>query len=156
MTKTLVATFAVALAVAGCGGEGGGEGGGSPGKGPTARRDDPKLTHSWSMPAEASAVKSGDLGTMPESNADALMKAGMPTLTHKSAGECRDKGSLKGTDSIALRFEVTKEGKVANVKGDPAGAAATCLAESFSKHAAELAQLPAGDALLRVRFHPEA
>lgn len=158
MRRIVVAALAALIGCGGAGCSGGDAGGkaGGPGKGPSPRRDDPKLTHSWQMPKEASAVMSGDLGTMPESVAAVLMEAGMPTVTHKSANDCRDKGSLKGADSIALRFEVGEDGKIAKVTGDPSGAAATCLAESFSKHASELDRLPAGDALLRVRFHPGA
>lgn len=118
------------------------------------KKSDPKLTLSWSMKAEHSPMSNGDLGSSPEETAKALYEHEMPAVTHRVAKACAESGALKGAASVALRFSVTAEGKVGPVLGDPEGVAGRCVAEGFSGEVSGLSDLPAGDALLRLKFHP--
>lgn len=121
------------------------------------RRGDPKLTHSWSMPPEASVVQNGDLGTSPENVAETLMKdAAMPAVVHDVAQRCAGEGALAGVASIAIRFHLGQDGKIADVTADPDGKAAQCMTTAFIERTSALDKLPAGDALLRIRLHPQA
>lgn len=126
----------------------------SKGSSATARKDDPKLTQSWKMAAEHSPMSDGDLGATPDELAQALFEQGAPNLSHKAATTCKAAGKLAGAASVALRFSVDDSGKIGKVSGDPSGDAATCMADAFAKEAASVEKLPAGDALLRIKFHP--
>lgn len=140
-----------AVVVAGCPGEAPKSAQGSRAK---PKQSDPKLTLSWSMKAEHSPMSNGDLGSTPEGTAKALYEHGMPAVTHRVAKACAASGALKKAASVALRFSVTAEGKVGPVLSDPEGAAGRCVADAFSDEVGALADLPAGDALLRLKFHP--
>ena len=117
------------------------------------RKDDPQLSHSWTMGVGTSPLASGDLGTVPDTAAQVLMDQGMPGVVHGVATQCKEAGALTGALSVALRFELSDEGRVGAVTGDPAGKAATCMAEAFAKEASKFEKLPAGGALLRIKFH---
>lgn len=120
---------------------------------PTPRPDDPELTHSWQIPMEKTALWGGDLGSKPPALADALMeKSAAPSLALRSADACGTKGVLGSTPSVALRLTIAEGGAVTAVEGDPAGPAATCLAEAVKAELATLDPLPAGAALLLLRF----
>lgn len=120
----------------------------------TPKKDDPKLTRHWEMKAEHSPMAVGDLGAEPDAVAGALFDAGMPGVTHRVAKKCGESGALKGAASVALRFAVTDAGVVGPVAAEPAGAAATCMGEGFTAEMADVKELPAGTALLRIKFHP--
>jgi len=144
--------FVVAIMLTAC--SGGDAPQSSKGSSAKARKDDPKLTHSWKMAAEHSPMSEGDLGGTVDGLAQALFDQGMPNLSHQAAKACKDAGKLGTTGSVALRFSVDDSGKVGKVSGDPSGDAATCMADAFAKEAAGIEKLPAGDALLRIKFHP--
>jgi hypothetical protein len=145
--------FALAAVVSGCfGGEPP-----SSGQQATPRPEDPELVHSWQMPAEASVLWSGDLGSKPPALADALMaSSAAPSFTHRSATACAQQGLLTGTASMALRLTIAEGGAVTSLEGDPAGPAATCLVDAIRAELAKLPPLPAGAALMLLRFHPTA
>lgn len=122
---------------------------------PRARAEDPVLTHSWSVPAEASQVVRGDLGSEPPELADALMQGGtMPSLVHAVGKACSDRDAL-GPDvgQVALRL-VWVEGRLESVRGDPRGPAADCLAAGLADKGSSLSELPTGMALLRLELAP--
>jgi hypothetical protein len=121
--------------------------------GPTPRTDDPELTHSWQMSADKSVLWSADLGSKPPELADALMTGGAPGIAHRSATACAQQGSLTGTPSVAVRLTIAEGGKVTAVEGDPAGTAATCIADAVRAELAKLDAVPAGAALMVMRFH---
>lgn len=148
----LLASCGLALALAGCG-----EPPPAPGQQATPRKDDPELSHTWQMPADKSVLMAGDLGSKPPALADALMaKGGAPGISHRSATACAQQGSLAGTSSVALRLTIAEGGGVASLEGDPAGTAATCLVDAVRAELGALDPLPAGAALLVLRFHPAA
>ena len=146
-----VATCCLALVLAGCG-----DPPPPPGAQPTPRADDPELTHSWQMPADKSVLWGADLGSKPAALAEALMAGGTPGIAHRSATACAQQGSLGTTPSVALRLTVAEGGAVTAVEGDPAGPAATCMADAFRTELGKVAALPAGAALIVLRFHPAA
>ncbi len=141
----------VGLVLSGCPGEAPKSAQGSRAK---PQQTDPKLTQSWSMKAEHSPMASGDLGSNPEATAQALFEQGMPGITHRISKSCSESGVLKDTASVALRFSVGEDGKVGTVASDPPGAAGTCMAKAFTDEVGALKDLPAGAALLRLKFHP--
>ncbi len=142
----------LALVLAGCG-----EPPPPPGQRATPRKDDPELTHSWQMAADKSALAAADLGSKPPALADALMaKGAAPGISHRVATLCAQAGSLAGTSSVALRLTVAEGGAVTALEGDPAGPAATCLADAVRAELAATDPLPAGAALLVLRFHAAA
>lgn len=121
---------------------------------PTPRPDDPELSHSWQMSADKSVLANADLGSKPPALADALMAGGKaPGITHRSATACAQQGSLAGTTSVALRLTIAEGGTVTSLEGDPAGTAATCIAEAVRAELATLDALPAGAALMVLQFH---
>ena len=150
MTRTLGLVVSM-LMLAACSGEAPQSSKGTQAK---PRKDDPKLTRSWKMGAEHSPMSNGDLGANPDELAQALFDQGTPNLSHQAAKTCKAADKLEGAASVALRFRVGDSGKVGEVSGDPSGDAAMCMAEAFAKEAANLDKLPAGDALLRIKFHP--
>ncbi len=119
------------------------------------RKDDPPLTHSWQLPATTSVLEGGDLGSLPPALADALMANGAaPGISHRIATACAQAGALVDTATLALRVTIDAGGNVTALEGDPAGGPATCLADAFRAELAKLDSLPAGGALLVLRFHP--
>jgi hypothetical protein len=119
----------------------------------TPRPEDPELAHSWQIPMEKTPLAGGDLGSTPPALADALMeKSAAPGLAMRSADACATKGVLGSTPSVALRLTIAEGGAVTAVEGDPAGPAATCLADAAKAELAKLDPLPAGAALLLLRF----
>lgn len=127
-----------------------------PGKRAQGRKGDPELVHHWEMPADKAVLQSADLGSDPPALADALMANSVaPSLSHRMTNACAEKGSLAGTATVALRWKVDDAGAIKDVEGDPAGAAADCFAEQLPAMMAkaELTGLPAGAALLVLRFH---
>jgi hypothetical protein len=124
-------------------------------EGPQPRDGDPALEHTWTMPAESSALSSGDLGSTPPQLAVALMDAGrMPSIAHQITQACVAADALGGVDEVALRFSIAEGAKVAGVQPDPSDRAGTCLAEGLRQKLDEMAgELPAGAALLRIRLH---
>ncbi|MCX4246141.1 hypothetical protein [Paraliomyxa miuraensis] len=119
------------------------------------RKADPELTHSWQVPPDKSVLGGADLGSDPPALADALMSSGAaPSITHRISLACAEKGALAHTATVALRLSIAEGGTVTSLEGDPAGAAATCIADAFREELAKLYPLPAGAALLVLRFHP--
>jgi hypothetical protein len=144
-----VALCWLAAALVGCSGE-------APplGEQATPRKDDPELTHSWQLPADQSVLSSADLGSKPPGLADALMAgSAAPGIAHRIATACAQQGALAGTTSVALRLSIADGGAVGTLEGDPAGAGATCIADAFRAELAKLDPLPAGAALMVLRFH---
>lgn len=128
-----------------------------PGERAQPRKDDPELTHSWQLPAEHSVLEGADLGSTPPALADALMANGAaPGITHRIAGACAQRSALADTATVALRLTIAEGGSVSALEGDPPGAASSCLADAFRAELATLDPLPAGAALLVLRFHPKA
>jgi hypothetical protein len=147
-----VATCSLVLLLAACGDP-------PPPAGPqaTPRPDDPELVHSWQMPPDKSVLWSGDLGSKPAALADALMASGKaPGLTHRSATACAKESSLDTTATVALRLTIAEGGAVTSLEGDPAGPASDCLVTAVRSELATLDPLPAGVALLVLRFHSAA
>lgn len=144
---------AVALGL-GCSG---GEAPSRPGVRAQGRPSDPPLTVSWRLPADESALENADLGSEPPALAQALMAgSAAPSLTHRIVTACADRGALDGTATVAVRLTIAASGAVASIEGDPPGRAASCVVEGLHEPLAELAPLPAGAALLVLRFHPDA
>jgi hypothetical protein len=142
----------LAAAVLGCLGDG--EAPPRPGERAKPRKDDPELLHSWQMPADKSVLEGADLGSKPTALADALMAEGAaPGITHRIATTCAEQGVLAGTASVALRLVIAEGGAVTSLEGDPAGGAATCIADAFRAELAKRESLPAGTALMVLRFH---
>src|SRR5690606_14269480 len=145
----------LAASVLGC--SGGGEAPPRPGARAQGRTGDPPLTQSWQMPADKSVLQSADLGSEPPALAEALMAKGTaPGITHRIATACATQGALQGTATVALRFAIAEGGAVGSLEGDPAGEAATCIGDAFRAELTELDPLPAGAALLVLRFHADA
>jgi hypothetical protein len=120
----------------------------------TPREGDPELLHSWQLSADRSVLWSADLGSRPPALADALMAGSLaPSITHRIATACARQGALADTASVALRFTLAEGGGLASVEGDPAGEAATCIDDAFRAELAKLDPLPAGAALMVLRFH---
>jgi len=142
----------VCLALAGCSDEAPAPP--KPGARAKPKTGDPKLSRSWKMAAKHSPMSDGDLGSDPDTLAEALYGQGMPGVTHRIAKQCADSGALKATASVALRFTVDDAGKIGAAIPDPPGAAGTCVADAFAVEAAKLDAVPAGTALLRIKFHP--
>jgi hypothetical protein len=139
----------LALALVGCG-----EPPPSPAQRATPRKDDPELVHSWQMPADKSVLAAADLGSKPPALADALMAGGVaPGITHRVATACAERSALAGTASVALRLAIAEDGRVASLDGDPAGTAADCLVDAVRAELGKLDPLPAGAALMVLRFH---
>lgn len=129
----------------------------APGKRAKGRKGDPELVHNWQMPADKSPLQSADLGSEPPALADALMAgAGAPGISHRITLACASKGALKGTASVALRLTLAESGAIDSLEGDPTGDAATCLADALRSELEALEGLPAGAALLVLRFHATA
>lgn len=149
--------FSLALFAAACGGSATT----SEAAGPQPRESDPALEHTWTMPAQSSALSSGDLGSTPPQLAAALMEGGrMPSIAHLIAKQCAESGALKGVGEVVLRFSIDEGGTPAAIEADPSGQAGNCLADALrgqldAKDDAR-PELPAGAALLRVRLHPSA
>jgi hypothetical protein len=146
-----VATCSLVLLLAACGDP--------PPAGPQAapRPDDPELVHSWQMPPDKSVLWSGDLGSKPAALADALMADGKaPGLSHRSATACAKESSLDTTATVALRLTIAEGGAVTSLEGDPAGPASDCLVGAVRSELAKLDPLPAGVALMVLRFHAAA
>lgn len=121
------------------------------------RKGDPELSHHWEMPAEASVLQSADLGSTPPQLADALMAgSAAPGISHRMTTACAGEGALEGTATVALRFNVTEEGAIEKLEGDPAGKTADCFTKLLPEELLKLEQLPAGAALLVLRFHGRA
>lgn len=141
----------LAAAMVGCFG---GEAPPEPGARALPRKDDPELTHSWQLPANQSVLSNADLGSKPPALADALMAgSAAPGITHRIATGCAQQGALAGTATVALRFSVAEGGTLGSLEGDPAGKAATCIGDAFRAELAKLDPLPAGAALMVLRFH---
>jgi hypothetical protein len=144
-----VATCSLVLLLAACGDP-------PPPAGPqaTPRPDDPELVHSWQMPPDKSVLWSADLGSKPPALADALMAGGKaPGLAHRSATACAQQSSLDTTATVALRLTIAEGGAVSALEGDPAGPASDCLVGAVRSELAKLEPLPAGVALMLLRFH---
>ena len=144
-----VATCSLLLLLAACGDP-------PPPAGPqaTPRPDDPELVHSWQMPPDKSVLWSADLGSKPTALADALMAGGKaPGIAHRSATQCAKQSSLDTSATVALRLTVAG-GAVTALEGDPAGPASDCLVAAVKAELATLDPLPAGVALMLLRFHP--
>lgn len=123
--------------------------------GPAPREGDPALEHTWTMPAQAGALSSGDLGSQPPETAQALMEGGrMPSIAHRIAQHCAGEGGTGGVDAVVLRFAVS--GRIERVQADPPAGVGACLAAALEREGAELQGVPAGDALLRIRLHPSS
>src|SRR5688572_3635046 len=91
------------LVLAACNNDDGGPAPRTPG--PVARDDDPPLTHSFTMPAEASPLAKGDLGTIPVELADALMAEGkLPSIAHRITSKCAEARALEPGSTHAIRF----------------------------------------------------
>lgn len=128
---------------------------GGPGQRAKPRKDDPEITHSWNVPPDKSVLVGADLGSNPPELADALMVGGAgPSISHRVATACAEKNALAGTATVALRLSIAEGGAVTSLEGDPAGAAATCIGDAFREELATLDPLPAGAALLMLRFQP--
>ncbi|MCA9654427.1 MAG: hypothetical protein KC501_31200 [Myxococcales bacterium] len=126
----------------------------APGQRAKGRKGDPELVHHWQMPADKSPLQSADLGSEPPALADALMQGGAaPSITHRIALACATQSALAGTESVALRLGVAEGGTLESLEGDPAGKAASCLADALRAELAESSDLPAGAALLVLQFH---
>ncbi|MEM7154760.1 MAG: hypothetical protein AAF799_18060 [Myxococcota bacterium] len=126
-----------------------------PGKRAKGREGDPALVHNWKMPADKSVLESADLGSDPPALADAFMTgSGAPGISHRIANTCATEGVLAGVATIALRFSATEAGAIEKVEGDPAGKAADCLVKAFQAEVEGANGLPAGAALMVLRFHP--
>jgi hypothetical protein len=152
--RILSGGLALSLGLAACGGNSG-DAGPRSGLGPSPREDDPKLEHSWTMPAETSALSRGDLGTTPPELAATLMEGGrMPSVAHRMTQHCAKAGTLAGVASVALRFEVLEDGTLGKVAPDPAGKAGTCMEAALRREIGALQAGPAAAALLRIEFHP--
>jgi hypothetical protein len=150
--SSCLAACGLLLLVAGCG-----EPPPPPGAQALPRKEDPELLHTWQMPADASVLMAADLGSKPPELAEALMSRGAaPGISHRSATACAEQGALAGTSSVALRLAIAEGGAVASIEGDPAGPAATCLVEAVRAELAKLDPLPAGAALMVLRFHAAA
>ncbi len=149
-----IATLCLSFASSGCGG---GEAAPRPGARAKGREGDPELSHHWQMPADRSVLESGDLGSTPPTLADAMMAdGGGPGIGHRVAKACAEKGSLAGTATVALRFTIGDDGKLGSLEPDPAGAGATCIADAFRAEMDKAGILPAGAALMLLRFHAAA
>jgi hypothetical protein len=130
----------------------------SPAPGPfaTARPDDPPLTESWRLPPGSSALRSGDLGSKPTELSIALMNDHAAAgVSHRIATRCTKQGSRHGVESLALRFAVGDDGAITSIEGDPAGAMATCVGDALADELSALSPLPAGAALMVLRFSTE-
>lgn len=126
-----------------------------PGPQATPRTDDPELVHTWQMPADKSVLWSADLGSKPPALADALMAGGKaPGIAHRSATKCAQESSLDTSATVALRLTIAG-GAVTALEGDPAGPASDCLVAAVRAELATLDPLPAGVALMLLRFHPK-
>lgn len=122
--------------------------------GPSPRPSDPPLSHSWTMPASASAVAQADLGTHPEALAEEMMREGtIAGVIHRVAAKCAAEGRLPRPGMVALRFALADGGSLREVEGDPPAPAGACLAENLRAEAAALKSLPAGAALVRIQLH---
>lgn len=142
------------LTVAACSGEGQQR---NPVPGPQPRKDDPRLSHTWTMPEEAGPIAKVDLGTRPESLADALMAGGkIAGVTHRIGTRCASQGVLPRPGIVVLRLSLGEGGELQNVEGDPPGPAGTCLSKALRSEAEALSSLPAGVALLRLELHPSS
>ncbi len=116
-------------------------------------QSDPAITQSWNIPAGKSPLAGGDLGASAPALAEALMTtAKVPGISHRITMKCAEQGSLKGMGSIALRFSIDDAGKLTDLHGDPKGEAATCLGDGLTAELATITGLPAGAALLVLRF----
>jgi hypothetical protein len=125
-----------------------------PPPGPSGRASDPPLTHSWTMPAAASPVAEADLGTKPESIADAMMQDGkIAGLVHRLATRCAEDDQLPRPGMVVLRFALSESGSLLEVEGDPP-APGGCLARALEGETDALKSLPAGAALVRIQLHP--
>ncbi|MCA9706343.1 MAG: hypothetical protein KDK70_10885, partial [Myxococcales bacterium] len=121
----------------------------------TARADDPALTESWRLPSGTSALHSGDLGSRPAALSRALMvDHAAAGISHRIATRCADQGALASVESLALRFEVGERGTLTSLTGDPPGPAATCTTAALREEISALPPLPAGAALMVLRFGP--
>jgi hypothetical protein len=121
------------------------------------RADDPPLVHSWQLPAGQSVLHGGDLGSEPPALADALMAdSAAPSIAHRSARACARQGALASTASVALRLTIAEGGALAALEADPPGPAADCLAAAVRAELATLDPLPAGAALMVLRFDAAA
>lgn len=127
-----------------------------PGSFATAREDDPPLIESWRMPAGSGALRSGDLGSKPTALAQALMTDHAAAgISYRIATHCRDQGALANVESLALRFSVGQDGTLVSMQGDPTGPAATCTTDALRAELSGLTGLPAGAALMVLRFSTE-
>lgn len=124
------------------------------GKRAKGREGDPALVHNWKMPADKSVLESADLGSEPPALADAFMTNGAPGISHRMANTCATEGVLAGVATLALRFSVTEAGAIEKVEADPPGKAADCLVKAFNAEVEGASGLPAGAALMVLRFHP--
>ncbi len=150
----VLAPFTLSLAVACSGCFGGGQQAPRPGSRAKGRKGDPELIHHWQMPADRSVLESADLGSTPPELADTLMSNGAaPGISHRIATACATKGSLAGTATVALRFSIGDDGALGSLEPDPAGTGATCIADEFRAEMAKAGILPAGAALMVLRFH---
>lgn len=154
MSYRVLRLFAVLSLASGCPGES--TPAPTPGTRAKPNEDDPKLSQSWQMAVGTSPLAAGDLGAKPDALAAKLYEKGMPGITHRISKGCADSGALRGASSVALRFSVGPHGSVGQIAADPVGDAAKCIADAFKKEAAALNELPAGDALLRLKFHPSS
>lgn len=128
----------------------------APGPFATARADDPALTESWRLPEGQSALRSGDLGSTPPALSEALMiDHAAAGISHRIAQRCADQGALANVQSLALRFSVGDDGSLASIEGDPGGAAARCTADALRAELSARPPLPAGAALMVLRFWVE-
>lgn len=128
-----------------------------PGERAKGRPGDPPLSHTWQMPADKSVLQSADLGSLPPALAEALMADGAaPGISHRISTRCAGEGALEGVATVALRVSIDEAGAVTSLEGDPAGKAATCIGDAFREELAERRGLPAGAALLVLRFHASA
>lgn len=127
----------------------------APGKRAKGRKGDPELSHHWQMPADKSPLQSADLGSDPPALADALMAGGAaPSFSHRITLACAGKNALAGTATVAFRFATGADGAITSLEGDPSGDAATCLGDALKAELEAFDALPAGAALLVLRFHP--
>lgn len=134
MSRRLLPALALALSLAACKG--------------AEERTPPRiaLTHQWNAPAGASLFVQSNLGSLPESAADALM-ATVPTLVHQLGERC--KGDPAFASPGALTIEMSLHGGVlSEITTSPEHSGAACVRAAIPEASAEAkdALAAAGDA----------
>jgi hypothetical protein len=96
----------------------------------------------WRLDAPSERLREGALLADPPDAANGLIPS-VPAALRRVVEECRADAPAHGEDRVEVRFDITREGRVANATGTIGGPFSVCLATKLAASAPEIQPRPA-------------